>query len=119
MYTFGKESRSSKKTLTDSFIDLVLINTILPLKFCYAKHQGQSIDEMILFIVQQIDSEKNSIVNKFNSFRNISKTALHSQALIQLKTEYCAKNKCLQCAIGNSLLNNFEQLTISKTSNED
>ena len=104
-YTFGKESKSVKKNLTDSFIDLLIINTILPLKFSYAKHQGQQADEVILSIIQSIDSEKNSIVDKFNSIKSVSKTALESQALIQLKTEYCAKNKCLQCAVGNSILN--------------
>lgn len=113
-YTFGKVSKSSKKTLTDSFIDLLLINTILPLKFCYSRHHGQSVDEVILSIVQEIDSENNSIVNTFNSIKRISKSALQSQALIQLKTEYCTKNKCLQCAIGNSLLNNREMENLER-----
>lgn len=104
-YTFGKGSKTSKKTLTTSFIDLLVINTILPLKFCYARHQGQSIDDVMVAIIQEINSEKNSIVDKFDSLKNSSKSALQSQALIQLKTEYCSKNKCLQCAVGNSLLN--------------
>lgn len=104
-YTFSKASKSTKKILTDSFIDLLLLNTILPLKFSYANHLGQSMDTLILSIVQDISSEKNGIVNTFNSIKSVSKTAMQSQALIQLKTEYCDKNKCLQCAIGNSLLN--------------
>ncbi len=104
-YTFSKSSKSSKKTLTTSFIDLLLINTILPLKFCYAKHQGEPIDEKILSLVNQIDPEKNAIVNAFDALKPISTSALQSQALIQLKTEYCSKNNCLQCAIGNSLIN--------------
>jgi len=104
-YTFTKASKASKKRLTKSFIDLLLINTIIPIQFCYAKHHGKSIDNEIIQLLQQIASEKNSIVNKFNSFKKISKSALESQALIQLKTEYCDKNKCLQCAVGNSILN--------------
>ena len=104
-YTFEKESKSTKKILTDSFVDLLLINTILPLKFSYAKHQGHSAVDVVLSIVQEIDSEKNSIVDKFNSIKRVSTSALQSQALIQLKNEYCSKNKCLKCAIGNSLLN--------------
>jgi len=104
-YTFTKASKASKKRLTKSFIDLLLINTIIPIQFCYAKHHAKSIDNEIIQLLQQIASEKNSIVNKFNSFKKISKSALESQALIQLKTEYCDKNKCLQCAVGNSILN--------------
>ena len=104
-YTFSKASKPLKKGLTKPFIDLLLINTIIPIKFSYAKQLGKPIDNEIIQLLEQITSEKNSIVNKFNSLKKISKSALDSQALIQLKTEYCDKNRCLQCAIGNQLLN--------------
>ena len=55
-------------------------------------------------MLQQITSEKNSIVDKFNGLKKVSHSALESQALLQLKNEYCDKNKCLKCAVGNSLL---------------
>ncbi len=103
-YTFGKESKPSKKIITKSFIDLLLINTIMPIKFSYAKNQGKDNDESILNLIQEIASEKNSIVDKFNDLKKVSKSAIQSQALIQLKNEYCDKNKCLQCAIGSSIL---------------
>ena len=82
----------------------MLINTILPLKFCYAKQKGNRIDEPILDIIRAIASEKNSIIDGFNQLKPISKSALESQAIIQLKTKYCDANQCLKCAIGNSLL---------------
>lgn len=107
-YTFGKTSKQSKKVITKSFIDLLLINTIVPIKFSYAKHQGKNIDEFLLKLIQEIASEKNSIVEKFNELKPVSKSALHSQALIQLKKEYCDKNKCLQCAIGSSILKGID-----------
>ena len=104
-YTFQKESKASKKRVTKSFVDLLLINTILPIKFCYAKHQGVEVDISILKIANAMTSERNSIIDAFNNLKTVSKSSLDSQALIQLKTEYCDKNKCLQCAIGYSLLN--------------
>ena len=104
-YTFQKESKASSKTLSKSFIDLLLINTILPIKFSYAKQKGEEIDSEILKIASVLSSEKNNIIDAFNNLKKISKSSLESQALIQLKTEYCDKNKCLQCAIGNSLIN--------------
>jgi hypothetical protein len=104
-YTFGKSSKSSQKTISKSFIDLLLINTIIPLKYCYAKQNGKDSHEDILKLIQELKSEKNSIVDKFQSLRPISNSALQSQALLQLKNSYCDKNKCLQCAVGNSLLN--------------
>jgi hypothetical protein len=103
-YSFGKSSKQSKKNVTKSFTDLLLVNTVIPIKFSYAKHLGKTIDESVLNLIQVIPSEKNSIVDKFNEFKPISKSSLQSQALIQLKKEYCEKNKCLQCAIGNTIL---------------
>jgi hypothetical protein len=103
-YTFNKVSKYSTKNITHSFIDLLIINTIIPIQFSYAKQKGESIDQSIVELVEQIASEKNSIIKKFNDLKTISKSALQSQAIIQLKTEYCDKNKCLQCAVGNSLL---------------
>ncbi len=103
-YTFGKESKQSKKTITNSFIDLLLINTIIPIKFSYSKQIAKPNEEAILKLILEIASEKNSIVKKFNELKAVSKSALESQALIQLKNEYCNKNKCLQCAIGSSIL---------------
>ncbi|MGC1204334.1 MAG: DUF2851 family protein [Flavobacteriaceae bacterium] len=104
-YTFKKESKFSNKILSKSFIDLLIINTILPIKFCYAKQKGEEIDAVIIDISSQIKSEKNSIIEAFNALKSVSKSALQSQSLIQLKTEYCDKNKCLKCAVGNALLN--------------
>lgn len=103
-YTFSRTTNQSKKRITKAFIDLLIINTIIPLKFCYAKYQGKEIDDEIIEIIQFTTSEKNSIVEKFNTLKPISSSALQSQALLQLKSEYCEKNKCLQCAIGSNLL---------------
>jgi len=103
-YTFSKTSKSVKKKLTKSFIDLLLINTILPIKFSYLKSLGKSSEEEIFELIKSIKIEKNSIVDKFLSLKAIGKSAMTSQGLIQLKTEYCDKNKCLQCAIGSQLI---------------
>lgn len=103
-YTFDKVSSTRKKQITKSFVDLLLINTIIPLKFCYAKQQGKSIEEEIVSLMQQLKPEKNGIVDKFASLKVVSGSALDSQAVIQLKNLYCDTNRCLKCAIGNTIL---------------
>jgi hypothetical protein len=103
-YNFGISSLERKKRITKSFVDLLIINTIIPIKFCYARQQGRDISEEILKLASEIASEENTIVKKFNSFKNISKNASQSQALLQLKNEYCDKNKCLQCGVGNFII---------------
>jgi hypothetical protein len=107
-FTFGKTTKTVKKKITEHFIDLLIINTIVPLLFSFAKHQGKISDGCVNVLIQQIKSEKNKIVDKYHQLKPISKTALHSQALLQLKTEYCNKNKCLQCEIGNTLLTRID-----------
>ena len=103
-YTFSKTSKVVKKELTNSFIDLLIVNTIIPLKFSYAKAQGKSIDNDLFDLIKQVKIEKNIIVSRFLDIKKIEKSALSSQALLQLKQQYCDKNKCLRCAVGNSLI---------------
>ncbi|MFV0573376.1 MAG: DUF2851 family protein [Xanthomarina gelatinilytica] len=103
-YSFGKVSKPSNKKITKAFVDLLIINTIIPLKFAYARHQGKDVNDFLLELIQQIPSEKNSIISAFNKIKKVSHTAMQSQSLIQLKTTYCDKNKCLQCAVGNALI---------------
>jgi hypothetical protein len=103
-YSFKTTSKQRTKKLTKSFIDLLLINTIIPLRFVYQKYIGKLDEELILQLIQQIKPEKNSIITKFNSLNIKTKNALKTQAFLQLKNEYCDKNKCLQCAVGTELL---------------
>lgn len=103
-YTFSKQSKSFKKVITKAFIDLLLINTVIPLKFSYAKYLGNNINEEIFDLLSELKQENNSIVNKYMELKPIKKNALSSQGLLQLKQYYCDKNKCLQCAVGSSLI---------------
>ncbi|HET8838017.1 MAG TPA: DUF2851 family protein [Flavobacteriaceae bacterium] len=104
-YTFEKQSSKRRKKLTNDFIDLLLINTIVPLKFCYGKFQGDADHEKLLSLIKSLKSESNKIISKFNTLREkTSENALNSQALLHLKKNYCDKNACLHCALGTKLL---------------
>ena len=103
-YSFKNSSKKRVKKLTKSFIDLLLINTIIPLKFVYQKYIGKLDEEEILQLIQQIKPEKNSIIDTFKTIKIEGKNAQETQALIQLKNEYCSKQKCLQCVVGIKLI---------------
>ena len=103
-YVFDKISPTKKKKTTQSFIDLLIINTIIPLQFAYAKSQGRDILEGLMAILNSIPSEKNVIIEKFTQLGIKSNNAFDSQSLLQLKNEYCNKSKCLQCGIGTIVL---------------
>ena len=103
-YSFTSTSRKTYKKLSKKFIDLLLINTIVPLKFIYLKYINELNEEELISTIKLIKPEKNAVIDGFKELNVPCNNALNSQALLQLKNEYCEKNKCIQCAIGNQLL---------------
>lgn len=103
-YVLGKESVFKEKFLSNSFIDLLILNTIIPLKYAYAKSIGVDNIEELLDLYKAIKPEVNSITTKFKKLKLKLNSSLDTQSLIELKNQYCNKKKCLQCEIGNKLL---------------
>ncbi len=104
-YIFDKVSAERKKTLGKSTIHLLIINTIVPFLFLYGTHK--SIDkyrDKALRFLEALAPEKNSIIEKWKTLGFEPESAYQTQALLQLKNEYCTKKRCLECAIGNSIL---------------
>ncbi|TRO65419.1 DUF2851 family protein [Christiangramia sabulilitoris] len=104
-YNFGKNHAARAKNLTSDFIDLLLINCIIPLKHCYSRFIGDRYAAATMNLITGIKNEKNSVIQVFNELRpGLAKNAMDSQALLQLKNNYCSLNKCLHCELGASLL---------------
>jgi len=103
-YVFGKLSPKRENKLTRRFINLLLINTILPMIFCYSKWQGIDASAKIISIIHKLKKEDNKITRKFNNLGVNCSNAMNSQALLQLYNSYCTKNRCLECVVGDSLL---------------
>ncbi len=104
-YNFGQKSPKKKKPISGTFIDLLMINTIFPLRFCYAKETGGAYSEKEWGLLQEIKAERNAIMKTYSKLQVVPANARESQALLHLHQNYCTKNKCLQCAVGASLLN--------------
>lgn len=105
-YQFDKESPKKVKHLSKAFLDLVIINTIIPLQFAYFTTMGETISEDLIEFMNEVAPENNAIISKFNSFGIVSKNAFETQTLLELKNEYCNKKACLKCALGMELLKN-------------
>jgi len=103
-YTFNTISKRSVKSLTKPFIDLLLINTIVPLLFVFGKRSVKWNEEKLFDLIKQIKPEKNNIIRELNKLNINAKNAFETQALLHLKSEYCDKHLCMQCAVGNVLL---------------
>ena len=104
-YQFGEESPLKSKYLGDASLDVILINTVVPILFAYGKRtENELLCERALHFLEQIKAESNFITRDFACADIKAKNAYDSQALIQLKREYCEKRKCLYCRIGYRML---------------
>lgn len=103
-YNFGVASKKSTRKLTKEFVNLLIINTIIPLQFAFQRFEGIESTERLFELAQQIPAENNSIIKKFSALRPQVESAFQTQALLQLKPNYCDKLRCLDCAVGNQLL---------------
>ena len=101
---FDKISGFKEKALSKSFIDLIIINTIIPIQFAYAKAIGKDNSEQLIQLMSKCNPEKNSTIEKFATFGLKATNAFESQALLQLKNEYCNNKRCLKCGLGLSFL---------------
>lgn len=105
-YKFGKESPHKGKHIDEKTINTLIINAVIPIIYIYGeKHEDELLQEKCLKILEQIPSEQNNIIYKWKEIGQASLNAYQSQALLELKTQYCDLNKCLCCSICHHLMN--------------
>jgi hypothetical protein len=104
-YLFGKISGVRKKNLGRNAIENIIINTAAPVIFAYGMYRNEEkYKEIALKFLEDIPSENNSIIKKWESLNIKAGNAFRSQALLELMNEYCVEKKCLFCSIGNKLI---------------
>ena len=105
-YFFDKDSPAKTKTLGKSTVHLFIINTIAPFLFLYGKMKDEpQYKEKALRLLEELPPEKNKVITAWGRLGLKPGSAYETQALLQLKNEYCQKQRCLTCAIGNRILN--------------
>lgn len=109
-YTFGSTSPKNEKHLSYGSINLLMINTAIPMLFAYGRHTTKEVlcDKAFDFL-EQLKAENNHIIRMWQQVGLPVKTAGDSQALIQLKKEYCDKKECLRCRFGYEYLRRKEK----------
>ncbi len=105
-YQFGKlvEEDKKKKVGIDT-INSIIINVIVPFTFVYGK-QNQKVEliDKSLGLLESINAENNSIIKNWNELGIKTSNAMQTQSLLELKNNYCSKKNCLNCSIGNKIL---------------
>jgi len=104
-FNFGKISPvESQKFLSQDFVDLIIINAILPIKYFYQKNHNPEIVDDIFDFYREMKPEKNSVLDEWKSLGVKFKNALQTQAFLYQYKTLCTQKKCLNCAIGFQLL---------------
>ena len=104
-YVFGSESPKSSKRMSKASVDLLIINTAIPMLFAVGRHrQKEELCDRAFDMLEQMKAEKNHIITMWQECGLPVKTAGDSQALIQLKKEYCDRKDCLRCRFGYEYL---------------
>src|SRR5690606_5140168 len=94
-----------KDGLSKRFIHTLLINSVLPAVFLYGKrHDKPELCEKAISFYEELPAEDNHVVAFWGQMGINSLKSFHSQALLELKTQYCDQLKCLQCAIGQNII---------------
>jgi len=104
-YLFGEICPVKSKKLGKTAIDILLINTVVPFLFCYGQSkQNEALQDIALSLLEELPAEKNNITENWSLLGIKATSAFDSQALIQLKKQYCDDKKCLRCRIGHKVL---------------
>ena len=104
-YNFLRPSPHRKKQLGENALNMLLITTVVPLMFAYGLyHRMDEHKARALRLLASIPPEQNSIISLFSQVGMKPRNAGDTQALIQLKRNYCEQKKCLYCRLGFQLL---------------
>jgi hypothetical protein len=105
-FLFDKSAKRIVKKLSSDAVNLIIINALVPFMFVYGRHLARpEISEKALALLENVPGEKNTVTELWNKLGFITENAFTTQALLELKTSYCDLKKCLNCSIGNMILN--------------
>ena len=98
-------SAAHSKALQTTSLDLIIINTVAPMLFAYGQqHMDDARCQRAFDLLESVPPERNFITRSWAKAGLTADNAADSQALIQLKREYCDPKDCLRCRFGGEYL---------------
>ena len=111
-YTFGCPSYKNAKTLSKASLNLIVVNTVVPVLYAYGiTHAQDAFRQRALQLLEPIRAENNHITRLWDECGIRAESAADSQALLQLKKEYCDRRYCLHCRFGYEFLKRKDNFT--------
>ena len=105
-------SRKTPKHLGDATANILIINAVAPLLFCYGKlHKDDSYCETALQFLEDTEAEDNAVIRHYAQCGITAENAMQTQALLHLYSYFCKRKRCLECRIGNALLHKTNSIS--------
>lgn len=100
-FTFAKASPRREKVIGANSQHLLIINTVVPFLYAYGLYKADyELCQRATSFLEELKAENNHIIRMWDGAGLPVSNAADSQALLQLKREYCDKKKCLYCRFG-------------------
>jgi hypothetical protein len=104
-YIFGSVREGKAKKTGKQSADIIIINAVVPAIYVYGKQRGMpEYSERAVSFLEQIEPEDNAVIRDWADTGVMADNALSTQALLQLRDNYCRNRKCLDCRVGYSLI---------------
>lgn len=111
-YRFEVPAESKPKHLGNTTADVLIINAVAPLLFCYGKlHKDESYCDTAMQFLEKTEAEDNAIIRRYAQCSISAENAMQSQALLHLYSYFCKRKRCLECRIGNVLLHKTNNIS--------
>ncbi|MBO4231951.1 MAG: DUF2851 family protein, partial [Bacteroidales bacterium] len=104
-YEFAKESKYHINNIGKSTVNLLYINTVIPIKYSFGIYVGKPlVTERAVLFQRGLQFEANHITRKYNEAGFLCRHAADSQAIMEISQKYCAARKCAYCPIGQQII---------------
>lgn len=104
---FGGTETPGAPPLRSSQLDLLIINTVIPIMYTFGKHRhDEELCSKAEDFMHTLHSEDNSIIRRWVQRGIEVECAADSQALIQLQKSYCDRHNCSECHIAYEYIRN-------------
>ena len=104
-FSFDKATSFKKKSVGKAKMTIIIINALVPFfNFLSKKLSNERWAKKAHILLEELPSERNGIISKWKERGMVADSAYDSQALLELKKNFCEPKRCLSCPIGHHLL---------------
>jgi hypothetical protein len=103
-YLLGEPSTRQVKKVGEMLRQVIAVNALVPFLFVYGRERGEErYGEKALRWLEELPAERNRVMKNWSEHGVVPRSALQSQALLQVHREYCLPRRCLHCKLGNEV----------------